>query len=304
MLSNEKNLEIDSAISSGEEYEVHDQPILRCGSCTFNFSERTYIMGILNVTPDSFSNGGKFLNHEKALDHAQRIVGEGADIIDVGGESTRPGAQPASLEEERRRVIPLIEKLASQVKVPISIDTTKAEVAKEALEAGAVMINDISALRWDPEMAPLAAERGVPVVLMHMRGTPQTMQQHVIYDFLMPEIYSFLEERITYAESAGIDAQNIIVDPGIGFSKSVPDGNLEIIKNLSFLKKLGKPILVGLSRKAFIGSVLNLGVEERDEGTAAAIALAISNGAHMVRVHDVKKMERVVKMVDAILTVN
>jgi len=295
---------VTSKITSSQEREVQNQPILRCGEYTFNFTERTYIMGILNITPDSFSDGGKFLNRDRALDHAQRMIEEGADIIDVGGESTRPGTQPVSLEEELRRVIPLIEKLTSQVEVPISIDTTKAGIAQEALEAGAVMINDISALRFDPEMAPLASERGVPVVLMHMRGTPQTMQHHVVDDCLISQINSFLKERIAYAESVGIGGQNIIVDPGIGFGKSVPEGNLKILKNLSCFRDLGKPILVGPSRKAFIGSVLNLGVEEREEGTAAAITLAINNGANMVRVHDVKKMKRVVKMVDAILAVN
>jgi len=283
---------------------VHNQPILRCGKHRFDFAERTYIMGILNITPDSFSDGGKFLNRNKAIDHTKRMVEEGADIIDVGGESTRPGTQPVSLEEELRRVIPVVEKLASQVEVPISIDTTKAGVAKEALEAGAVMVNDISALRFDTKMAPLISERGVPVVLMHMRGTPRTMQHHVVYDCLVSEINSFLRERIEYAESVGIDSQKIIVDPGIGFGKSVPDGNLKIIKNLSFFKNLGKPILIGPSRKAFIGSVLNLGVEEREEGNAAAISLAINNGAKIIRVHDVKKMKRVAQMVDAILAVN
>ena len=283
---------------------MQESPILRCGNQTFDFAERTYVMGILNITPDSFSDGGRFLNHSEALDHAKQMVDEGADIIDVGGESTRPGAQPASLEEEHGRVIPFIERLASQVEVPISIDTTKAEVAKDALEAGAAIINDISALRFDPQMASLASEHGVPVVLMHMRGTSETMQHHLVYDSLISEIYSFLKERIEYAESAGIDSQKIIIDPGIGFGKSVPDGNLSIIKNLSSFKDLGKPILVGTSRKAFIGNVLNLGVEEREEGTAATISLAISNGAHIVRVHDVGKMKRVVKMVDAVLAVN
>ena len=283
---------------------MQESPILRCGSQTFDFAERTYVMGILNITPDSFSDGGRFLNHSEALDHAKQMVDEGADIIDVGGESTRPGAQPASLEEEYGRVIPFIEKLASQVEVPISIDTTKAEVAKDALEAGAAIINDISALRFDPQMASLASEQGVPVVLMHMRGTSETMQHHLVYDSLISEIYSFLKERIEYAESVGIDSQKIIIDPGIGFGKSVPDGNLSIIKNLLSFKDLGKPILVGTSRKAFIGNVLNLGVEEREEGTAATISLAISNGAHIVRVHDVGKMKRVVKMVDAVLAVN
>ena len=283
---------------------MQESPILRCGSQIFDFAERTYVMGILNITPDSFSDGGRFLNHSEALDHAKQMVDEGADIIDVGGESTRPGAQPASLEEEYGRVIPFIEKLSSQVEVPISIDTTKAEVAKDALEAGAAIINDISALRFDPQMASLASEQGVPVVLMHMRGTSETMQHHLVYDSLISEIYSFLKERIEHAESVGIDSQKIIIDPGIGFGKSVPDGNLSIIKNLSSFKELGKPILVGTSRKAFIGNVLNLGVEEREEGTAATISLAISNGAHIVRVHDVGKMKRVVKMVDAVLAVN
>jgi dihydropteroate synthase len=261
-------------------------------------------MGILNMTPDSFSDGGTFLNLDHALDYSRQMVEEGADIIDVGGESTRPGAQPIPLEEERRRVLPLIEKLAAQVKIPLSIDTTKAALAEEALDAGAAMINDISALRDDPEMAALVSERGVPVILMHMRGTPHTMQQQTAYDSIIAEVYSFLKERIAYAESVGIDSRNIIVDPGIGFGKSVPDGNLQIIKNLSFFKDLRKPILVGPSRKAFIGSVLNLGVEEREEGTAAAISLAINNGAHIVRIHDVKKMKRVVTMVDAILATN
>ena len=283
---------------------MQEGPTLRCGNQTFDFAERTYVMGILNITPDSFSDGGRFLNHSEALDHAKQMVDEGADIIDVGGESTRPGAQPASVEEEYGRVIPFIEKLAPQVEVPISIDTTKAEVAKDALEAGAAIINDISALRFDPQMASLASEQGVPVVLMHMRGTSETMQHHLVYDSLISEIYSFLKERVEYAESVGIDSQKIIIDPGIGFGKSVPDGNLSIIKNLSSFKALGKPILIGTSRKAFIGNVLNLGVEEREEGTAATISLAISNGAHIVRVHDVGKMKRVVKMVDAVLAVN
>jgi len=293
-----------SKITSPQEREEQKQPILRCGEYRFNFDERTYIMGILNITPDSFSDGGRFIELDKALERAKEMVEEGADIIDVGGESTRPEAQSISLKEELRRVIPLIEELASQVEVPISIDTTKARVAEVAFDAGAVMINDISALRFDPEMATLVSERGVPVVLMHMRGTPQTMQHHVVYDCLIAEINSFLKERIEYAESVGIDSHKIIIDPGVGFGKSVPDGNLKIIKKLSFFKNLGKPILVGPSRKAFIGSVLNLGVEEREEGTAAAISLAINNGANIVRVHDVKKMKRVVKMVDAILAVN
>ena len=295
---------VASRITFIQEHVVQSIPVLRCGSSIFDFNRRTCVMGILNMTPDSFSDGGTFLNLDHALDYSRQMVEEGADIIDVGGESTRPGAQPIPLEEERRRVLPLIEKLAAQVKIPLSIDTTKAALAEEALDAGAAMINDISALRDDPEMAALVSERGVPVILMHMRGTPHTMQQQTAYDSIIAEVYSFLKERIAYAESVGIDSRNIIVDPGIGFGKSVPDGNLQIIKNLSSFKDLRKPILVGPSRKAFIGSVLNLGVEEREEGTAAVISLAINNGAHIVRIHDVKKMKRVVTMVDAILATN
>jgi dihydropteroate synthase len=261
-------------------------------------------MGIINITPDSFSDGGKYLNHKRALDHAMQMVDEGVDILDVGGESTRPGAEPVSLEEECRRVLPVIEQLAQQVNVPVSVDTTKVSLARAALEAGAVMINDISSFRFEPEMAHLAAEYKVPVILMHMRGTPQTMQNQVVYDTLISEIAAFLKERIAFAESAGIDPNQIIIDPGIGFGKSLPDGNLTIIKNLAAFKVLGKPILVGLSRKAFIGHVLNLGVEEREEGTAAALAVAVHNGARLVRVHDVKKMKRVVTMVDAIVAMN
>jgi dihydropteroate synthase len=208
------------------------------------------------------------------------------------------------LEEERRRVVPVIEQLALRGEVPLSIDTTKAAIAREAIHAGAVMINDISSFSFEPEMAHLVAAHKVAVVLMHMKGTPQTMQHQAVSGCPLSEIYSFLKERIDYAESVGIDPQQIIIDPGIGFGKSVPDGNLRIIKHLATLRQLGKPILVGLSRKAFIGHVLDLGVDDREEGTAAAIALAINNGAHIVRVHDVKKMKRVVKMVDAILAMN
>ena len=293
-----------SGLASGSSPHQKRRPLFECGKYRFDFNKRTYIMGIVNVTPDSFSDGGKFMNLHSALDHAKRMVDEGADIIDVGGESTRPGADPVSLEEERRRVLPLIEKLVQQVDVPVSVDTTKVALAQGALEAGAVMINDISSFRFEPGMAHLAAEHKVPVILMHMRGTPQTMQDQVVYDTLISEIFDFLKERIGFAESAGINPHQIIIDPGIGFGKSLPDGNLTIIKNLAALKPLGKPILVGLSRKAFIGHVLNLGVEEREEGTAAALSVAVHNGARMVRVHDVKKMKRVVAMVDAIAAVN
>lgn len=303
-LVNGRDVMISSGVASEKDPHEKNRPPLVCGKYRFDFNKRTYVMGIVNVTPDSFSDGGKFMNLEAALDHAKRIVDEGADIVDVGGESTRPGADPVSSEEERKRVLPLIEKLVQQIDVPVSIDTTKVAIAKSAIEAGAAMINDISSFRFEPEMAHLAAKHKVPVVLMHMRGTPRTMQHQVEYENPITEIFDFLKERIAFAESAGIDPHQIIIDPGIGFGKSLPDGNLTIIKNLAVLKTLDKPILVGLSRKAFIGHVLNLGVEEREEGTAAALAVAVNNGARMVRVHDVKKMKRVVTMVDAIVSVN
>jgi len=293
-----------SELTVPKEPAEHGTPIVTCGTYRLDLSKRTSVMGIVNVTPDSFSDGGKFLNQRHAVDHAKRMVDEGADIIDVGGESTRPGAQPVSLEEERRRVLPVIEQLALHGEVPLSVDTTKVALAREAIHAGAVIINDVSSFRCEPEMAHLVAAHKVAVVLMHMKGTPQTMQDQVVSGCPMPEIFSFLKERIDYAESAGIGPQQIIIDPGIGFGKSVPEGNLRVIKNLTALRQLGKPILVGLSRKAFIGHVLDLGVDEREEGTAAAVALAVNNGAHIVRVHDVKKMKRVVRMVDAILAMS
>jgi dihydropteroate synthase len=303
-LVNGKDVMFSSGVASEKDPHEKNRPLFVCGKYRFDFNKRTHVMGIVNVTPDSFSDGGKFMNFAAALDHAKRIADEGADIIDVGGESTRPGAAPVPLEEERKRVLPLIEKLVQQIDVPVSIDTTKVAIAKSAIEAGAVMINDISSFNFEPGMAHLAAEHKVPVVLMHMRGNPRTMQHQVVYENPITEICDFLKERIAYAESVGIDPQQIIIDPGIGFGKSLPDGNLTIIKNLAAFKVLDKPILVGLSRKAFIGHVLNLGVEEREEGTAAALAVAVNNGARIVRVHDVKTMKRVVTMVDAIVSVN
>jgi len=258
-------------------------------------------MGILNVTPDSFFDGGRYFDHAHAVDHARRMADEGADVIDIGGESTRPGARPVSLEEERRRVLPVIERLAGQLRIPISVDTTKAAIADDAIRAGAVIINDVSALRSDPDMAALAARHGAAVVLMHMRGTPQTMQGQVTYDAMLPEMSAFFRERIDYARAAGIGDQRIMIDPGIGFGKSVPDGNLTLLKHLGCFTSLKKPLLVGPSRKAFIGGVLGLGPEERDEGTAAAVAISVANGANMVRVHDVRMMKRVVAMADAIM---
>lgn len=265
-----------------------------------DFSSKTYIMGILNVTLDSFTDGGEFFDQEKAIAHALEMVKEGADIIDLGGESTRPGAKPVETEEELRRVIPVIKAIAKETEVMLSIDTTKAKVAEEALLAGADIINDVSALQFDPEMALLVAKAGVPVVLMHMRGTPKTMQSNIHYDDLIAEIVIFLRERISIAEEAGIEREKIIIDPGIGFGKSKERDNFTILRNLEEFKSLGRPILVGPSRKAFLGHLLQLAVKEREEATAAAVAVAIMNGANILRVHDVKKMKRVAQVVDTI----
>ncbi len=273
---------------------------LNCRSQKLELGSRTLIMGILNVTPDSFSDGGLFAEVEKAVEHAKNMVAEGADIIDVGGESSRPGADTVSVEVEKARVLPVIERLAGTVEVPISIDTYKSSVARDALNMGACMVNDITALRGDPDMASVVAEAGVPVVLMHMKGTPRDMQLDPHYDSLISEITSFLSTRIQAAMDAGISQNQIIIDPGIGFGKTVAH-NLEIIRRLSEFKPLGKPILIGTSRKSFIGKVLGLSTDDRLEGTAASIAVAIANGADIVRIHDVKEVARVVSMTDAIV---
>lgn len=265
-----------------------------------DFSSRTYIMGIVNVTPDSFADGGKFFDHENAVTHALAMVEEGVDIIDIGGESTRPGAEAIDVKEELRRVIPVIQGIVKEADVIVSIDTTKARVAEEALSAGAGMVNDVSALRFDPGLAKVVAKRNVPLVLMHMRGSPQTMQKNIHYNDLISEIARFLRERISFAERCGIEAEKIIIDPGIGFGKSVKQDNFTILRNLEEFKSLGRPLLIGPSRKAFLGRLLNLPETEREEATAAAVAVAIMNGAHIVRVHDVKKMRRVVEVVDTI----
>jgi len=266
---------------------------------SFDFSERTFIMGILNVTPDSFYDGGKFSNLDEAVKRGTKMAEEGADVIDIGGESTRPRSEPISLEEELSRVIPVIERLSKEIEVPLSIDTYKSEVVRKALDCGASMINDISALRFDPEMKKIAAEYKVPIVLMHIKGTPKNMQDDPYYDDVMKEISSYLKESITIAKDAGIEEDKIIIDPGIGFGKRLED-NLNILKNLSILKTLEKPILVGPSRKSFIGKVLDLPPEERLEGSLGALAVAIFNGANLVRVHDVKESLRVAELVDAI----
>lgn len=272
---------------------------LRWSSRILDFGRRTHVMGILNVTPDSFSDGGRYLDRDKAVDHGLSMARDGADIIDVGGESTRPSAEKISSDEELDRVISVIERLCREVTIPVSIDTYKSAVAREALKAGASMINDISALRFDPQMAAVAARAGVPVILMHMKGTPETMQSNPTYEALIPEILDFLRDAMDRATNAGIRRDLILVDPGIGFGKTFDD-NLKIIRDLSQFASLGRPILLGTSNKAFIGHILNKELHERDIGTMATVAVGVLNGAHLVRVHDVKKAVETVKMVDAV----
>lgn len=266
----------------------------------FDFSSRTYIMGILNVTPDSFSDGGKFLNADDAVAQALRMQEEGADIIDIGGESTRPGAEKVSMDDEIKRVVPVIEALTKKLRIPVSIDTYKSQVAEAAILAGASVINDISGLRFDPDMAKTAAAHDLPVIIMHIKGTPENMQKNPEYTALIPEIRDYLFEGIEIAKRAGVREDMIIVDPGIGFGKTVED-NLEIIRRLDEFSTLGKPVLLGHSRKSFIGKLLgDLPADERVEGTAAVTAIGIYNGANIVRVHDVKEMKRVAVIADSI----
>lgn len=267
---------------------------------TIEVGDRTLVMGILNVTPDSFSDGGKYMNREDALAQAVRMAEEGADMIDIGGESTRPGADPVPEEEEMDRVLPLIRELKKRITLPISIDTTKASVAQAAVDSGAEIINDVSAMRFDEDMAGVAARSGTLVVLMHMRGNPKTMQAgDLSYASLMGDITEFLEERIQKALTEGISRENIIVDPGIGFGKS-GDDNFTLIRHLGELKFLGCPILVGPSRKSFVGLVTGGEASERIEGTAAAVVASIMNGARIIRVHDVGFMKKVAQTADAI----
>jgi dihydropteroate synthase len=273
--------------------------ILRWSRYVVDLRQRTHIMGILNVTPDSFADGGLYYRREKAIDHGFAIALEGADFIDVGGESTRPYSERISLQEELDRVIPVIEALSGDVGVPISIDTYKSDVARWALRAGASIINDISALRFDPEMASVAAQARVPVILMHMKGTPADMQVDPSYHDLIPEIMDFLKDAMDLAVRGGIKEDMIILDPGIGFGKTF-DHNLEIIKELYRFHSLKRPVLLGPSRKAFIGHILNKKVEERDTGTMAAVVAGVMNGAHILRVHNVKQALETVRVTDAI----
>jgi dihydropteroate synthase len=261
--------------------------------------ERSLIMGVLNVTPDSFSDGGAFFDVNRAVEHAQIMQDQGADVIDVGGESTRPGAEPVALEQELDRVIPVIMALKEWVSIPISVDTYKANVAKQALQAGAHIVNDISGLGFDPDMAGVVASSGAGLIMMHIRGEPRNMQKNPVYDHVVRDLIGFFRERIDYARKAGIDPRQIVIDPGIGFGKTLVH-NYTLIRNLQDFKCLGYPILVGPSRKSFIGKALNLPVQERLEGTLAAVTACILNGADIVRVHDVKETMRAAHVADFI----
>jgi dihydropteroate synthase len=265
-----------------------------------DFSKQTYIMGILNVTPDSFSDGGRYLRKEAAVEQALRMKEDGADIIDIGGESTRPGAEKVSEQGEIQRITPVIEGIAKKIDIPISVDTYKSSVAQAAVSAGASIINDISGLRFDNRMAKLVARHQVPVVIMHIKGTPTNMQNNPSYKALIPEIMDYLAEGVDIARQAGVNDGMMIIDPGIGFGKTVAH-NLEIIQRLDEFGVFEKPVMLGHSRKSFIGRLLgDLPAAERLEGTAAAAAIGIFNGANIIRVHDVKEMVRVARVADAI----
>lgn len=260
---------------------------------------RTFLMGILNTTPDSFSDGGKFLKPQDALQKLEVLTASGADVIDLGGESTRPGAPAVTAEEEIRRVRPVLEAWGrSKREALLSIDTAKSEVAELALQNGASLVNDVTALRGDPRMAEVVARYQAGVVLMHMRGTPRTMQENPVYEDVIAEINRFFEVSVRKALKAGIRETAILLDPGIGFGKTLPH-NLEILRNLRSFRSHGRPLLVGPSRKSFIGEVLRLPVERRLLGTAVAVTVSVLNGADMVRVHDLPEMKEVVQMADA-----
>lgn len=288
--------EIRSVIRNMDRGRDH---VLKWGGRRLELGKRTHVMGVLNVTPDSFSDGGRFLDTRKAVHRAIQMVAEGADIVDIGGESSRPGAAPVSAEAEKRRVLLVIRALAGKLDVPISIDTYRPETAHAALDAGAEIINDIFGLR-KKGMAELAAKRDVPVVLMHMKGSPRDMQKDPQYDDVLGDVHRFFLERIDIATRAGIDPEKIVLDPGIGFGKTA-DHNIRILARLGELGGLGMPVLVGVSRKSFIGKLLGTGLDERLEGGLAAVTAAILNGATIIRAHDVEANVRAARIADAII---
>ncbi len=274
--------------------------ILQVNGKNYTLGERTWIIGVLNITPNSFSDGGLYFDKDKAVERGLEIEEQGADIIDIGGESTQPGSESISLEEERRRVIPVISALRKRTDILISIDTSKSEVARAAIDAGADIINDISSFHFDHKMLYLAAQSHVPIILMHMKGIPKTMQVNPFYENVLIEVKSFLKEKLELAQANGIEREKIIIDPGIGFGKGLKD-NLVLINNLHFLEDLGRPILIGISRKSFIGKILNLPPEERLEGTIASAILSIIHGSHILRVHDVAPVRRALLVAEAII---
>lgn len=274
--------------------------IWRFAGRTIDLSSRPCIMAVLNLTPDSFSDGGSYLTVQQGVDAALRMEDEGADMIDIGGESTRPGADPVTADEEKGRVVPVIEALCRRLSIPVSVDTWKSSVASEALAAGAEVVNDISAMTFDPQMLQVVSESQAGVVLMHTRGKPAEMQGNIEYSDIAAEIIANLLERIDTAVAKGITLERIVVDPGIGFGKSV-SGNLEILRRLGEFSQLGRPLLVGTSRKSFIGTLLDRPVEERLFGTAATVAYSLLCGASIFRVHDVRAMRDTVDMIKAIM---
>jgi dihydropteroate synthase len=274
-----------------------------CGGRSLDFSVKTGIMGILNVTPDSFYDGGRYLAPQAAVDRAHQMVAEGADIIDIGGQSSRPGSTPVSEAEEEERVLTVVEAVAKSVSAIISVDTYRAGIARAALDAGAHLINDISALRFDPALLAVVAERRVPVILMHMQGMPRNMQVNPSYEALIDEVFAFLHERLGAAQAGGIPAEHLLIDPGIGFGKGARH-NLELLRKLHHFHALGRPIVIGTSRKSFIGLILGTEVHERLQGTAATVAAAIAQGVDIIRVHDVQAMARVARMMDAMVRPN
>ena len=271
-----------------------------CGGRVLDFSAKTGIMGILNVTPDSFYDGGRYLDPQVAIDRAQQMVAEGADIIDIGGQSSRPGSDPVSEAEEADRVLPVVRAVTKSVSAMISVDTYRAAIARAALDAGAHLINDISAMRFDPALLGVVAEHRARLILMHMQGMPRTMQLNPTYEALIDEVFIFLHKRLEAAKAGGIAAERLLIDPGIGFGKGARH-NLELLRKLHHFHALGQPIVIGTSRKAFIGWILGAKVDERLEGTAATVAAAIVQGADIVRVHDVLAMARVARVMDAMV---
>ncbi len=273
--------------------------IMTAGPHEIVIQSNPLVMGVLNVTPDSFSDGGTFVTVEQAVDHARQMQAEGADIIDIGAESSRPGAHPIDEREELRRLIPVVEAVRAAVSLPISVDTTKAAVARSAIQAGAVIVNDISALQGDSSMAQLVAETGVGVVLMHMQGTPQTMQQSPRYGNVVEEVMAFLQQRAQVAIACGVRSSQIVLDPGFGFGK-LQEHNLRMLAEFEAFTTLGYPVLAGVSRKQFIGNVIRRPVHEREFGNAGAVAVAVLKGAHIIRVHDVRAMKDTATVVSAI----